>query len=159
MNPVVDLPTFDDTATIASLFSEDMSNLRIAVPEQALLSLARDVVEQASSADGRCVMWVARMSPATKPVGLILGIKSWSLKFGGASVWIEELYVTPDARRHGIGRVLVEKLLDWADDNQVHGVDLEAYQGNTPASVLYRSLGFHRLGRERFYYKLANPHR
>jgi ribosomal protein S18 acetylase RimI-like enzyme len=45
--------------------------------------------------------------------------------------------------------------LDWAEDNEIRGVDLEAYRGNTPASILYRSVGFHRLGRERFYYRIG----
>ena len=45
-------------------------------------------------------------------------------------------------------------MLDWAEERGVLGVDIEAYHRNTPASVLYRTSGFWRLGRERFHLKL-----
>ena len=46
------------------------------------------------------------------------------------------------------------RLLDIARGENAKGIDLEAYHGNAPAALLYRSLGFRRLGRERFFYRL-----
>ena len=155
MSIVVEPPTSNDTNAIADLFYEDMKNLGVEVHLTKLQSLAAEVVADFHN-NGRCLLWVARMSPGAVPVGVILGMKSWSLKFGGSSVWIEELYVSPTARRNGIGRLLVDALLDWAEGNDIDGVDLEAYQGNTPASILYRSIGFRRLGRERFCLELGS---
>ena len=86
-------------------------------------------------------------------MGVILANFNWSPKFGGRSLWIESLYVSAAGRRQGIGRRLVDTLLDWAEEQEIKGVDIEAYRGNTPAGVLYRSLGFRRLGRERFAYR------
>ncbi len=127
-----------------------MASLRIDVAHEDMVELARAVVQEPDEVECEC--WVARVKPGAPAVGVLLANYNWSLKFAGRALWIEELYVTPSARRLGIGRMLVECLLDFAEDNEIKGVDLEAYQGNTPASILYRSLGFHRLGRERFYF-------
>lgn len=157
--PVVAPPSLEDVPTLGHLFLQDMQTLGIKTDLETMQTLAHAVVTESLRPEGQCVMWVARLAADQAPVGVVLGIRSWSLKFGGPSVWIEELYVTPSARRHGLGRLLVETLLDWAETQGIRGVDLEAYHGNTPASVLYRSIGFHRLGRERFFFDLHDPRR
>ena len=151
----IDRPNHGDVEVLARLFGEDMATLRVDVSNEDLVALATRIVDDIESDDPGAVCWVARDSDSREAVGVILANFEWSLKFAGRALWIEELYVTPAARRQGLGRLLVEHLLDWAEDNQIRGIDLEAYQGNTPASILYRSLGFHRLGRERFYYRLG----
>lgn len=151
----IEPPTIADTDVMARLFREDMTDLRVEVSHEDMVALATKIVGDLESDDPGCVCWVARRSTDGEPVGVVLANFEWSLKFAGRALWIEELYVTPSARRLGLGRQLVEFLLDWADDSDIVGIDLEAYQGNTPASILYRSLGFHRLGRERFYYRLG----
>ena len=103
-----------------------------------------------------CLCWVVRRAQGQKAQGVLLANRNWSVKFGGQSLWIESLYVDPEARRNGYGRQMVGFVLDWAEENDIRGVDLEAYRGNTPASILYRSLGFYRLGRERFYYRFGD---
>lgn len=148
----IEPPNPRDVEALATLFKEDMDDLGVAVSLDELRELADAVVSRSGAHDPECICWVARLEPEGDAVGVILANLNYSLKFAGRSLWIEELYVTPSARRHGLGRELVEVLLDWAEDNGIKGVDLEAYQGNTPASILYRSLGFQRLGRERFYY-------
>lgn len=153
----IGIPSIRDADDIAALFLEDMGHLGVRTDLEAMRSVATSVID--AMAQDRCVVRVARVAPDARCVGVLLAMRSWSLKFGGPSLWIEELYVTPDARRFGIGRRLVEHLLDWAEANDIHGVDLEAYQGNTPASILYRSIGFNRLGRERFYFNLKDSAR
>lgn len=143
-----------DAEALSVLFKEDMDDLGVEVSLEALRALADRVVEGCGAGHPEFVCWVARLEEGGPAVGVILANLNYSLKFAGRSLWIEELYVTPGARRRGLGRELVDTLLDWAEENGIKGVDLEAYQGNTPASVLYRSMGFLRLGRERFYYPL-----
>lgn len=151
----IEKPEPRDAEAIARLFHEDMEDQNLDVELEGLEELARNIVRGARDGDPEFICWVARLDEEGPPVGVILANLNYSLKFSGRALWIEELYVTPSARRRGLGRELVEHLLDWAEENGIHGVDLEAYQGNTPASILYRSLGFHRLGRERFYYRIG----
>lgn len=150
---IIETPEESDAPDLARLFLEDMDALGIKSELSAQLEFSRAVIDAARAERARCLCWGARLERGGPLVGMILVNFTWSPKFASRSLWIESLYVTPTARRRGIGRVLVEQLLDWAQEQGVGGVDIEAYRGNTPASVLYRTLGFRRLGRERFVYR------
>ena len=143
-----------DISEVANLFAEDMRDLGVDTTEEHMQELSKGVFEATISESPECLCFVARLQEGGEPVGVVLANFNWSLKFSGRALWLEELYVTPRARRRGIGRILVETIMDWAEENGIRGIDLEAYRGNTPASILYRSLGFHRMGRERFYYRV-----
>lgn len=148
----IDAPTSEDVEALAGLFHEDMQELGEDVPVEDQRELARQVIAGMTGPEQDCLCWLARREGHV--VGMLLANFNWSPKFGGRALWIESLYVTGAGRRRGIGRLLVDHLLDWAEDHAIKGVDIEAYRGNTPAGVLYRSLGFHRLGRERFAYRV-----
>lgn len=152
----IELPSPDDVEAIADLFHQDMTHLGLESDEAELEELAGRIVESCRAEPPRCVCWVARSEPEGPAVGVIFANFHWSLKFAGRSLWIEELFVTPDHRRKGLGRALVARVVEYAESNDIRGIDLEAYQGNTPASVLYRTAGFHRLGRERFYRRIGD---
>jgi ribosomal-protein-alanine N-acetyltransferase len=62
------------------------------------------------------------------------------------------LAVSPDLRRHGIGRMLLDDFLDSARSEGVARVHLEVREGN-PAVIMYRSAGFALAGRRRKYYR------
>lgn len=149
-------PRPEDSEPIGELFFEDMADLGVHKSRQEWNKLAAQVIAASQAEPAECICWVARPGADGDPCGVVLANFNWSLKFAGRALWIEELYVTPEYRRRGIGRELVAQVLDYAEENGYKGVDLEAYQGNTPASVLYRTMGFHRLGRERFYYRLGS---
>jgi [ribosomal protein S18]-alanine N-acetyltransferase len=61
------------------------------------------------------------------------------------------LAVSPEFRRRGIGRMLLDQFLDHARDRGVSRVHLEVREGN-PAVVMYRSAGFSLAGRRPKYY-------
>lgn len=151
---IIEMPGGDDIPVIARLFKQDMDDLGVETSLEDLERVAEAAVGYRDQEHPECLCWVARLQPEGDPVGVVLANFNWSLKFAGRSLWIEELYVSPEARRRGLGRLLVEKVLDYAEEQGIRGIDLEAYRGNTPASILYRSLGFYRLGRERFYYRV-----
>jgi len=136
-----------------SLFAEDLTDLRLPVDEIALAAVFDHLVT-----DARSVVLVIRETQDGQAVGVLVASRLPSVKFQGWSLWIEELYVAKRARQLGLGRQMVTKLLQVARSEQVKGIDLEAYHGNAPAALLYRSLGFRRLGRERFYYRFEWEH-
>lgn len=155
----IDAPSPQDRDAVVALFAEDLADLRLPVDLDALRNVFAALV-----ADPRAVLLVVRDGPATmsangdvtpgEAVGVLVASRVPSVKFSGWSMWIEELYVGRRARQKGLGRALVLRLLEVARREGVKGIDLEAYHGNAPAALLYRSLGFRRLGRERFYYRL-----
>ena len=61
------------------------------------------------------------------------------------------LAVSPEFRRRGIGRTLLDQFLDHARDRGVTRVHLEVREGN-PAVIMYRSAGFGLAGRRPKYY-------
>ena len=61
------------------------------------------------------------------------------------------LAVSPEFRRRGIGRMLLDQFLDHARDRGVTRVHLEVREGN-PAVIMYRSAGFGLAGRRPKYY-------
>ena len=60
--------------------------------------------------------------------------------------YVGNLAVWPAHRRRGIGRALVEAMLDKAWARGLSFLTLEVREGNLPARSLYRSYGFEEVG-------------
>jgi GNAT superfamily N-acetyltransferase len=82
-------------------------------------------------------------------VGVFLANQIVSVEKGGETLWIEELYVTPDARRTGVARALLAHALDEARRRGLRSFDLEVVPTQTAALALYRALGFEDVPRQR----------
>ena len=66
----------------------------------------------------------------------------WSVWWEAEDCWLEDLYVAPEARREGVGRTLVEAVVDRARERGCRRVELDVNSENPAAMALYRSLGF-----------------
>lgn len=73
----------------------------------------------------------------------------WTLEHGGASAWLDELYVLPEARGTGLGRRLTEAALELARKVGCIALDLEVEPGHEIAEQLYERMGFRRHRRQR----------
>jgi streptothricin acetyltransferase len=71
--------------------------------------------------------------------------------------YVEDLVVNPQYRGLGIGRVLLERGIQWARENGYPGVSLETQDDNVPACMLYESCGFILYGFDRNVYKAMHP--
>ena len=58
-------------------------------------------------------------------------------------------------RRQGVGKMLIETLVEHLKARESHCLTLEVRDSNTPARNLYASLGFSQIGRRKNYYR--NP--
>lgn len=56
--------------------------------------------------------------------------------------YLEELYVVPDRRGEGIGRAIMNAVLDLAREREAAGMELVTGEDDTAARALYESLGF-----------------
>jgi ribosomal protein S18 acetylase RimI-like enzyme len=81
---------------------------------------------------------------ATTEDGEMLGVNMLGLRKGRA--WITRLGVIPNTRRHGVGQLLMEHLIQKAEDLSIHFVMLEVIKNNTPAHQLFLKLGFYEVG-------------
>ena len=66
--------------------------------------------------------------------------------------YISNVAVSPEARRRGIGRALINELLQRARARDLSFVTLEVRESNQPAIALYSGFGFTRVGLRKNYY-------
>jgi ribosomal-protein-alanine N-acetyltransferase len=82
--------------------------------------------------------------------------------YGGLSIsgpgeaWVNNIAVRRDHQRRGIGRRLLDTLLDYARAHHVRSVLLEVAADNKPAQNLYDTYGFAVVGLRRGYYQPSN---
>jgi GNAT superfamily N-acetyltransferase len=70
-------------------------------------------------------------------------------------MWIlNDLFVTPEARRGGAARALMERARQWAVETKADGLWLETAVDNHPAQRLYESLGWKR---DKDFYRYLMP--
>lgn len=81
---------------------------------------------------------------AKEPAGMAWAVIEASEEPAGQ---IFQMWVKPSHRGSGIGRLIMEHLLDWFKSNSVACVSLEVTCGNSSARVLYESCGFLPFGR------------
>jgi [ribosomal protein S18]-alanine N-acetyltransferase len=85
---------------------------------------------------------------AGRPLGYVVAMVA------GQEAEIADLAVSPDARRRGIGRALIDRLLADLEAEGVESVFLEVRESNRGARALYESRAFRGIGRRRGYYRL-----
>lgn len=69
--------------------------------------------------------------------------------------YILNIAVHPDFRRRGIGKALIQRIIDLGVDTDLAFVTLEVRASNCPAISLYHQFGFEKVGERRDYY--SNP--
>lgn len=79
-----------------------------------------------------------------KVVGLVIGKIFRSLKVTGYERRgsISNLYVKDEYRQHGIGKSLMDALIEWFEKKDVKGLTLSIYPYNQVAEAIYRKMGF-----------------
>ncbi|WP_019515469.1 GNAT family N-acetyltransferase [Sphingomonas sp. Mn802worker] len=76
-----------------------------------------------------------------EPVGFALFFHNFSTWTGKRGLYLEDLYVTPDARGQGAGRALLAHLAGIALDRGCGRFEWSVLDWNTPAIDFYRKIG------------------
>ena len=66
--------------------------------------------------------------------------------------YVDNVAVHPDFRRRGVGRMLIQALLQEGRGQNLAFITLEVRPSNTAAIALYQSLGFAQVGRRKSFY-------
>jgi GNAT superfamily N-acetyltransferase len=74
-------------------------------------------------------------------VGYALYFMTYSTFLARPSLYLEDLFVLPDARRHGIGTAFLKRLIGQAAATGCGRFEWTVLDWNEPAQAFYRSLG------------------
>lgn len=75
-----------------------------------------------------------------KVVGLVHFINHRSTWTSGDYCYLQDLFVSPDARKKGVGRALIEQVYDIAKENEYSRVYWLTQENNYQARMLYDSV-------------------
>jgi GNAT superfamily N-acetyltransferase len=64
----------------------------------------------------------------------------------GATAWLISMWVAPEARRRGVGGLLIDAVVDWARASGINRLLLDVADHNAAAIALYASRGFQPTG-------------
>ena len=92
---------------------------------------------------------------ATDEKGDLLGYAGAFSPGPGIETDIQTLTVAVQHRRKGIGRALLHRLIEWAQERESPAIFLEVRDGNEEASPLYLSEGFAPISRRKKYYAMG----
>ncbi|HEV8432333.1 MAG TPA: GNAT family N-acetyltransferase [Thermoanaerobaculia bacterium] len=76
-----------------------------------------------------------------EPVAFALFFHNYSTWTGKPGLYLEDLYVKPEARRNGHGRTMLSRLAAIAKERNCARFEWAVLDWNTPAIDFYRSLG------------------
>jgi GNAT superfamily N-acetyltransferase len=130
--------------------SETRLHLRPATPDDVptILGFIRELAEYERDLDGwgepaRFTALIAEYDGVA--AGFALYFTTYSTWRGHYGIWLEDLYVTPALRCHGIGKALLARLACIAVDEGCPRVEWSVLNWNEPAIAVYRRIGAMRL--------------
>lgn len=88
--------------------------------------------------------------------GYIVLTVCFSMEYGGLSGYVDDLFVRPEFRRQGLGRLAMGALLSECHQRNVRAIHVEVDRNNQCAKNLYGKFGFREDDRELLTCKLNN---
>lgn len=85
-----------------------------------------------------------------EPVGYSVYYYKYSAVKGEPSLFLEDLYVKPEYRRHGIGTQLMNRLKVHANDFGASSVEWYAYKWNQMAQDFYMAIGANLVNEDKY---------
>jgi GNAT superfamily N-acetyltransferase len=76
-----------------------------------------------------------------EPAGFALFFHNYSTWRGKRGIWLEDLFVLPAARRHGVGKALLRRVAGLAVSRGCGRLEWSVLDWNEPAIDFYRTIG------------------
>ncbi|MDV2685005.1 GNAT family N-acetyltransferase [Alkalihalophilus lindianensis] len=129
---------------IADLLMGQMESMWAPNPYEQLLSSIKLALKDGSQAH----IFVAEKNHML--VGAAFFNVGISMDKGGHYIWLNDLYVHKEHRNQGIAKKLLLKIIYWAEQEKIKGIELETGINNEATKALYNSLGFYDIISKRY---------
>jgi GNAT superfamily N-acetyltransferase len=126
----------DDVPVVLALVRELATYER---EPDAVVATEADLLESLFGDDAVAFCHVAEIDGVV--VGFALWFRNFSTWLGKPGIYLEDLFVRPDVRGHGLGKRLLMTLVDIARERGYGRVEWSVLDWNSPAIGFYRSLG------------------
>ena len=101
----------------------------------------------------RGAAWISFLG--SDPAGYVVLTTRHSMEFGGVDGFVDDLFVRPAFRRHGVGTSLLTELFRECSKRRVLAVHIELGSDNAPGQALCRRFGLSNNGRQLFTARVA----
>jgi GNAT superfamily N-acetyltransferase len=128
--------TPDDIPTILQ-FIQDLATYE--KEPDAALATAEDLLRTVFGSNPYASVVIGEIDG--RPRGFSLYFFNYSTWLGKPGLYLEDLFVQPDARGSGLGKALLLNLVRIAQENGCGRMEWSVLDWNTPAIEFYRSLG------------------
>jgi diamine N-acetyltransferase len=91
------------------------------------------------------------------PVGYVVLTLGYSMEYGGADAFVDDLFIQAPHRGRGLGKLTLAEVRAACVARGVRALHLEVGRDNDAAQALYRQAGFVSTDRELLTLKLATP--
>lgn len=134
--------------TLRTAQKEDCPQLLELVRELAVFERAPDEVtvtltEMEDAGFGSNPVWKAFV---VEVEGKIVGMSLFYVRYStwkGRRLYLEDLIITEQFRGHGLGKMLLDKTIDYAKENNFFGIVWQVLDWNTPAIDFYKKYDAH----------------
>jgi len=106
---------------------------------QAAIATEKDILRDGFSGERK--FWVLIAEWNGEPIGFALYFFNYSTWIGRPGLYLEDLFVRPEARGKGAGKALLAKLAQIAVEKNCYGMRWQVLDWNQPAIDFYDSLG------------------
>jgi GNAT superfamily N-acetyltransferase len=106
--------------------------------DAALRAIAEALI---ADPDREGIQFLARLEPSAEPVGFATLLWTWETNHGGRIGVMNDLFVVPDWRGHGVGRTLIEACAEACRRRNITELTWQTALENTTAQALYDSVG------------------
>lgn len=126
----------EDTQTVYRLI---LALARYEKLEHAVTATEADIRESLFGATPRAYAILAEV--AGRPVGFALWFYNYSTFLGRHGLYVEDVYVEPEQRGHGIGRAIFADLARRAVEQGCGRMEWWVLDWNAPSVAFYRTIG------------------
>lgn len=144
--------TRDDVGLVLQFIRELAEYEKLA---QYVTATEADIDEAMFGDDPSCRVLIAEFDGSA--AGFALFFRNFSTFVGRPGFYLEDLFVRPDFRGHGIGKALLASLAALAEKESIRRIDWAVLDWNEPAIGFYERLGARPLSDWRIFRLTGDP--